>query len=123
MSSLSELEENGFEVGALRSRLENLLCIKNHQMDLKGKKEILEQDILEKEGAYNGVDQQLTMLDIGIRELKEMLLNAQEKKALLVEQRAAKGSEIAELQVDARRAEESFMSAERDFSHAAAAPW
>ena len=123
LSSLAELEENGFEVGALRTRLENLVHIKNRQMDLKGKKAILEQDILEKEGASITVERQMGILDIGIEELELMLLRARKEKALLVEQKAACDLEISKLQVDACRAEELCMSADSDFSRTATAPW
>jgi hypothetical protein len=123
MSSLAELAENGFEVGALKERIENLLRIKNRQIDLKGKKAILEQDILEKEGAYKTVEREVGILDIGIKELEHMLLRAQEKKALLAEQKAAMGLEISKLQVDASRAEELYMSAENNFRCTATAPW
>jgi len=92
-------------------------------MDLKGKKEILEQDILEKEGAYVTVEREEEILDMGIKQLEQMLLHAQEEKALLVEQKKARGLEISKLQIDACRAEELYMSAETDFGRTATAPW
>ncbi|KAB8081861.1 hypothetical protein EE612_003445 [Oryza sativa] len=120
---LSELEEDGFDVRALKERLENLVSIKNHQTELKKKRARLDQFMLEREVDNASVEQSQKLLDIMIKELELKLLEYREKKASLVEKKAANCSEIAKLQGDMDQIEESFLSAEYDFHTTAAAPW
>ncbi|BAH91148.1 Os01g0556800 [Oryza sativa Japonica Group] len=119
---LSELEEDGFDVRALKERLENLVSIKNHQTELKKKRARLDQFMLEREVDNASVEQSQKLLDIMIKELELKLLEYREKKASLVEKKAANCSEIAKLQGDMDQIEESFLSAEYDFHTTAAAP-
>uniref|UniRef100_A0A0D3EQ42 Agenet domain-containing protein n=1 Tax=Oryza barthii TaxID=65489 RepID=A0A0D3EQ42_9ORYZ len=120
---LSELEEDGFDVRALKERLENLVSIKNHQTELKKRRARLDQFMLEREVDNASVEQSQKLLDIMIKELELKLLEYREKKASLVEKKAANCSEIAKLQGDMDQIEESFLSAEYDFHTTAAAPW
>lgn len=117
------MEEDGFDVRALKERLENLVSIKNHQTELKKKRARLDQFMLEREVDNASVEQCQKLLDIMIKELELKLLEYREKKASLVEKKAANCSEIAKLQGDMDQIEESFLSAEYDFHTTAAAPW
>ncbi|KAF0917886.1 hypothetical protein E2562_021612 [Oryza meyeriana var. granulata] len=120
---LSELEEDGFDVRALKERLENLLRIKNRHADLKKMKASLDEGILEKEVDNSSIEQKLMFLEVLIKELELKRLEYQEKKESLVGQKEANCSEISKLQGDVDRIEESFLSAEHDFHITAAAPW
>lgn len=71
---LSELEEDGFDVRALKERLENLVSIKNHQTELKKKRARLDQFMLEREVDNASVEQSQKLLDIMIKELELKLL-------------------------------------------------
>uniref|UniRef100_A0A0E0JK22 Agenet-like domain-containing protein n=1 Tax=Oryza punctata TaxID=4537 RepID=A0A0E0JK22_ORYPU len=120
---LSELEEDGFDVKALKERLENLLWIKNRQIELKKNRARLDQGMLEREVDNATIEQSQKLLDKVIKELELKLLEYQEKKASLVDKKAANCSEIEKLQGDMDQIEESFLSAEYDFHTTAAARW
>ncbi|KAL6597856.1 hypothetical protein ACP70R_046661 [Stipagrostis hirtigluma subsp. patula] len=121
MSHLLDLEENGFEVGALKVRLHDLLRIRNRQIDLKKRKTSLDKEILQIELANCGVEQRLKLLDI--TGLGEELMHYRETKASLTRQNSVNCSYILKLQNDLRQVEESLMSAEADFVSVASAPW
>ncbi|OEL29364.1 hypothetical protein BAE44_0009616 [Dichanthelium oligosanthes] len=121
MSSLLDLEDNGFEVGPLKVRLHNLLCTRNRQINLKNRKASLEKEILELEAINCGLEQQVKFLDMCIMGMEEQ--KYQEMKAIVDTQKAANCSSISKLQVDLCQVEESLASAEADFCSIAAAPW
>ncbi|CAO2190610.1 unnamed protein product [Urochloa humidicola] len=121
MCCLLDLEENGFEVGPLKDRLNNLLCTRNHHVNLKNKKASLEKEILQIEAANCGLEQQVKFLDMLIMGMEEQ--KYQEMKASVEMKKAANRSSISKLQVDLHQVEESLVSAEADFCSIAAAPW
>ncbi|CAL4975904.1 unnamed protein product [Urochloa decumbens] len=121
MCSLLDLEENGFEVGPLKDRLNNLLCTRNRHVNLKNKKASLEMEILETEAANCGLEQQLKFLDMLIMGMEEQ--RYQEMKASFEMKKAANHSSISKLQVNLRQVEESLAAVEADFCSIAAAPW
>ncbi|CAL4949317.1 unnamed protein product [Urochloa decumbens] len=121
MCSLLDLEENGFEVGPLKLRLNNLLRTRNRHVSLKNKKASLEKEILETEAANCGLEQQLKFLDMLIMGVEEQ--KYQEMKASVAMKKVANHSSISKLQVDLRQVEESLAAVEGDFCSIAAAPW
>ncbi|RCV25798.1 hypothetical protein SETIT_5G194900v2 [Setaria italica] len=112
MNSLLDLEENGFQVGPLKVRLNNLLCTRNRQISLKNRKA---------KGINCRLEQQIKFVDMctmGVEEKKY-----QEMKAFVDMQKVANCLSISKLQVDLLQVEESLASVEADFGSIAAAPW
>uniref|UniRef100_A0A0A9BKR4 Uncharacterized protein n=1 Tax=Arundo donax TaxID=35708 RepID=A0A0A9BKR4_ARUDO len=124
MRSLLDLEENGFEIGALKIRVNSLLCVRNRHIDLQNRKASLDKEILKTEMVNCDLEQRLKLLDMFISGLGEELTQYRETtKASLVMQKAANCLYISKLQVKLHQVEESLMSVETDFNTIAAAPW
>jgi hypothetical protein len=121
MNSLLVLEEDGFQVGPLKVRLHNLLCLRNRQINLKNRKASLEKEILEIEAVNCGLEQQVKFLDMCIMGMEEQ--KYQEMKGYVAMWKAANCSSISKLQADLRQVEDSLASVEADFCSIAAAPW
>lgn len=121
MSILLEMEENGFETAPLKVRLHNLLCTRNHHMNLKSRKVRLEKEILEIEAINCGLEQRLKFLDMCIMGMEEK--KYQEMKGSLDIQKTENCSLISKLQVYLCQVEESLKYAEADFCSIATAPW
>lgn len=121
MNILLEMEENGFETGPLKVRLHNLLCTRNHHMNLKSRKVRLEKEILEIEAINCGLEQRLKFLDMCIMGMEEK--KHQEMKGSLDMQKTENCSLISKLQVYLCQVEESLKYAEADFCSIATAPW
>ncbi|KAF8696606.1 hypothetical protein HU200_036221 [Digitaria exilis] len=121
MSSLLDLEENGFLVGPLMVRLNNLLSTRNRQIDLKNKKASLEKEILEIEATNCSLEQQGKILDMCIMAMEEQ--KYQEMKSFIDTQKAANCSSISKLQACLHQVDELVAAADADFCSIAAAPW
>ncbi|KAJ1283921.1 hypothetical protein BS78_03G164200 [Paspalum vaginatum] len=119
MNSLLDLEGNGFDVRALKIRLDNLLRVRNHHIHLKSRKESLEKEIFEMKGVNCALERHLKFLDSIMWVAKKY----QEMKTSVGIQKAANCSSISKLQVDLHQVEESLVSAEANFCSIAAAPW
>ncbi|TVU34063.1 hypothetical protein EJB05_15888, partial [Eragrostis curvula] len=121
MSNLIDLEENGFDVSALKVRLDDLLRIRNRQIDLKKRKATLDKELLKLDVANYGVEKQLKLLEMCMTGLGEEPFR--EKKASLVTQHSANNSYISKFQLEMRQVEESMVSVEADFNNTVASPW
>jgi hypothetical protein len=121
MNSLLDLEENGFQVGPLKVRLNNLLCTRNRHINLKNRKASLEKEMLGIEATNCRLEQQVKFLDMCIMGMEEK--KYQKMKAFLGMQKAGNCLSISKLQVDLRQVEESLASVESDFCSIASAPW
>ncbi|GJM94187.1 hypothetical protein PR202_ga10810 [Eleusine coracana subsp. coracana] len=119
MRSLLDLEDNGFEVGALKDRLDNLLCLRYHQIDLKKMKAHLNNEVLKLEISNTEVEQRLKFIRMYMMGLGEEPPQFRE----LTMQKSVNSSNILKLQDELHQVEDSLMSVEADFNNAAAAPW
>nr|CAD1844414.1 unnamed protein product [Ananas comosus var. bracteatus] len=123
LKSLGPLEANGFDVRFLRSRLKELIRIKNVQMDCERRKAALQEKIMEKGYDNNQLDGLIGALDGVISEVERNLIIFREKRDSLVTQRESNSLEISRLEMDARKAEEAYLAAQQHFNRALVEPW
>lgn len=123
LEALVPLEENGFDVRLVRSRIEELLEIKNYQRQSKNKKTALEEQMLGKEYEESRLDTLNCALDKTITEVERHLASLREERDSVNSQRMTSRLEMAKLQKDAQAAEEAYLSAERRFATILASPW
>lgn len=123
LNSLGPLEANGFDVRFLRSRLKELIRIKNVQMDCERRKAALQEKIMEKGYDNTQLDGLVGALDGVISEVEGNLIIFREKRDSLLTQRESNSLEISRLEMDARAAEEAYLAAQQHFDRALVEPW
>ncbi|GJM93925.1 hypothetical protein PR202_ga10522 [Eleusine coracana subsp. coracana] len=123
MKGLCLLEEYGFDVGHLRSRLETLLHIKNSSNELQDAIKKLDEKITLKEidGKERGT--QISMLYTAICQLERQ---AKLFRCILkssVSQQKTDALEISKLKTEASDLEQTYLSVEQQFSSVVTEPW
>ncbi|GJN18396.1 hypothetical protein PR202_gb05555 [Eleusine coracana subsp. coracana] len=123
MKGLCLLEEYGFDVGHLRSRLETLLHIKNSSSELQHAIKKLDEKITLKEidGKERGT--QISMLYTAICQLERQ---AKLFRCILkssVSQQKTAALEISKLKTEASDLEQTYLSVEQQFSSVVTEPW
>jgi hypothetical protein len=117
------LEEHGFDVGHLRSRLETLLHMKNSHSELWDAIKKSEEEITLKEMDSRQRDAQIGMLYTAVRQLERQ---AKLFRCILkssVSQQKTDALEISRLKTEACDLEQLYLSVEQQFSSVVAAPW
>ncbi|XP_072988335.1 DUF724 domain-containing protein 6-like [Typha latifolia] len=123
LNGLVPLEANGFNVQCVRSRLNELLQIKNLQAERKRKKAALEEKILERQGDNDRLNALIHTLDVAIPELEQNLALFRERRNLVMAQRNGNSSDISRLKMDVAEVEKSYFSAEQLFHSALSESW
>ena len=121
MNSLLDLEEDGFQVSPLKVRLNNLLCTRNRQTNLKNRKARLEQEILKIETDNCILEEQVKLLDMCITGMDQK--KYQEMRAFVDMQKAGNRLSISALHANLRQVEDSLAFVEANFRSIAVAPW
>ncbi|RVX01566.1 DUF724 domain-containing protein 7 [Vitis vinifera] len=99
-----------------KSRINELVFIKDQQEQLKGRTKEVENQIMEH-------THEKTKIDEEIYEIDKKMIELQEKRALAVSNKESKDSEIAALLSSADAMNESIQSARQDFERVATSPW
>ncbi|TVU35961.1 hypothetical protein EJB05_17868 [Eragrostis curvula] len=123
MKGLCLLEEHGFDVTLLRSRLETLLHIKNSRCELLDTLKKLEEKITLKETDGQQRDAQIGMLYSAIRQIERQVNIFRCILKSSVSQQKTEASEVSRLKTEASDLEQSYLSAEQHFSSVVSAPW
>ncbi|KAG1355133.1 DUF724 domain-containing protein 3 [Cocos nucifera] len=123
LKALGPLEANGFDVGRLRTCLEELLETQSNQMQSESKKAELQRKIVEKKGENDSLDALAVQLDRAIMEVEQNLTHFNESRELVIMRRKNNDTEISKLQKDVQEVEEAYCSAERHFNTTVVAPW
>ncbi|PON42055.1 Agenet domain containing protein [Trema orientale] len=116
LESLLDLEKHGFNVAVLRSRVDELLSIKDRQDRFRDESKDAEKKITAHAGEKSKLAEEIDDISKKISEL-------QEKHALIKSQMDIKDQEIAQLQQQVDTINQSINSARLDFEKLAAAPF
>lgn len=115
IATLRHLEENGFSVQFLRSRLIKLLRIKSDHSNYIAEKEHLKALLLEKTTSLSQIDERLEKKEQTIAELEEELGRARWEAQKIMEEKECEDEELSRLKAADRSVEEACGVAELQF--------
>ncbi|KAJ4958179.1 hypothetical protein NE237_025290 [Protea cynaroides] len=122
LKALEELETLGFEANPVRSRLQELLNIKDRQMKLKEHYSMVEGQIMEKKHMSSIIDAEVDETDKKMKELQQSLIMLNKKRASVVAQKEINCSYTDTMEREVDLLKKKILKGKFDFDNVLATP-
>ncbi|XP_043717992.1 DUF724 domain-containing protein 7-like [Telopea speciosissima] len=123
LKALVELETLGFQANPMKSRLQELLDIKDRQVKLKEHSRAVEDQIVEKRHVSSTIDAEIDEIDRKLNEQQQSLTVLNKKRASVMAQKKIKCSNIDAMEREVDLIKKKVLKGKLDFDHVIATPW